>query len=245
MRAPVLIAVVLLAVPAAAQAATVSVEPYRDPPGTDPFGSCSRYMQCPPDMIVVTGGPNENNAVVISAEGSVPAEGSPRPRHRFLVRDRIAQLQAGPGCSQIEFGAVSCMAGAVGSVRLGDGDDWFASALGATDVHGGTGQDVLQDLGGRLTGGAGDDVIAGSEGTGGRGDDVLMVTSGGGGSGDDILKCFPRVAPCTLDGGPGDDLLTGGTSRDRVDCGRGRRDRAVADRRDAVKRSCERVARPG
>jgi RTX calcium-binding nonapeptide repeat (4 copies) len=287
--AVVLIVVLTLAVPAAAGAATVSVAPYVEPPGTDPFGSCSRYMMCPPDMIVVAGGPNENNAVVITAEGSVPAEGGARPRSRFIVRDRIAQVQAGPGCSQIDFQAVSCTAGAVGPVRLGDGDDWFASALGATDVHGGAGQDVLQDMGGHLTGGAGDDVIVGGDGTGGGGHDVLTVSSGAGGSGDDVLRCFPRAAPCNLDGGPGDDLLTGGTSvdrifgrggddrlvggadgdrlhggagadalisredrsakqrieLDRVDCGRGRRDRAVADRRDEVRRSCERVALPG
>lgn len=284
-----LLAVVLtLALPAAAGAATVSVEPYVEPPQTDSFGSCSRYMMCPVDMIVVAAGPNENNAVVITAEGSVPAEGGARPRSRFIVRDRIAQMHAGPGCSQVDFTAVSCTAEAVGPVRLGDGHDWFASALGATEVHGGAGQDVLQDLGGYLTGGDGDDVIAGSYGTGGGGDDVLTVRSGVGGSGDDVLRCFPRNTPCTLRGGTGDDLLTGGTSfdrifgrsgddrllggadgdflhggagadalvsredrsagqrieRDSVDCGRGRRDRAVADRRDEVRPSCERVALP-
>jgi Ca2+-binding RTX toxin-like protein len=244
MLAPVLIAVALLAVPAAAQATTVSVEPYVEPPNTDPFGSCSRYMMCPPDMVVVTAGPNENNAVVVTAEGSAPADGGSRLRYSFIVRDRIAQVQAGPGCAQLDVSTVSCSAGAVGSVRLGDGDDWFASANGATEVHGGAGQDVLQDLSGWMTGGPGDDVIVARDGTGGGGDDVLMVTSGAGGAGDDILRCFPRVSPCTLHGGPGDDLVTGGTGVDRIDCGRGRRDRAVANRRDAVKRSCERLTRP-
>ena len=239
--------VLVLAAPAAAGAATVSVEPYAEPPGTDPFGSCSRYMTCPPDMVVVAAAPNENNAVVVSADGTVP--GGPTSRYRLIVRDRVAQMQAGPGCSQVDFQTVACTAGAVGPVRLGNGGDSFASSLVAGTVDGGPGQDVLQD-GGRMTGGAGDDVIVGGVGRGGAGDDLLAVRSGLGGAGDDVLRCFPRDTPCTLRGGPGDDLLTGGTSldrifagrgADRVDCGPGRRDRAVADRRDSVRR-CERAA---
>jgi hypothetical protein len=269
--------VFLLALPATASAATVSVVPYADPPDTDPFGSCARYMQCPPDMIVFTAGKAENNHAVVTMESSA------YPRYRFVVRDRIAQLQAGPGCEQLDFQTAACTAGAVGPVRLGDGDDWFASGVGAGDVHGGAGQDVLQHIDGRMFGGAGDDVIAGSWGAGGGGADVLTVGSGAGESGDDVLRCFPRDTVCSLDGGSGDDRLTGGTSvdrlfggrgddfihggddrdtlrggpgadvlvsreersaaRDRVECGAGRRDRAVADRRDHVKRSCERVAR--
>jgi hypothetical protein len=245
-----LIVVLLLAMPATAGAITASVQPYVEPPDpTDPdgFGSCSRYMMCPPDMIVVTAAPNENNAVVVSADGTVP--GTTSSRYRYIVRDRIAQVQAGPGCSQVDAQTVECTAAAVGPVGLGDGDDWFASSLGATEVDGGPGQDVLQDLDGRMAGGAGDDVIVGGLGDGGAGDDVLAVRSGRGGSGADVLRCFPRNTPCTLRGGTGDDLLTGGTSldrifagrgADRVDCGPGRRDRAAADRRDTVRR-CERA----
>jgi RTX calcium-binding nonapeptide repeat (4 copies) len=242
-----LIVVILLAAPATAGAVTVSVEPYAEPPGTDPFGSCSRYMMCPPDMIVVAAAPNEANAVVVSADGTVP--GGTTTRYRFIVRDRIAQMQAGPGCTQVDFQTVACAAGAVGPVRLDDGDDSFASSLGAGEVHGGGGQDVLRDADGPMRGGEGDDVIVGGVGYGGGGDDVLMVHTGHGGPGDDVVRCFPRDAPCTLRGGPGGDLLTGGTSldrifagrgADRVDCGPGRRDRAVTDRRDAVRR-CERA----
>jgi len=248
LRALVLIGVLLLALPATAGAATVSVEPYVEPPGTDPFGSCSRYMMCPPDMVVVTAAPNENNGVVITAEGSAPLEGSARLRYRYVVSDR-AQMQAGPGCTQVDFWTVACTAGTVGPVRLGDGDDSFASSSQARDVHGGAGQDVLHDIGGLMAGGAGDDVIVGREGTGGRGNDVLMVESGSGGPGDDVLRCFPRDRSCFLRGGPGGDLLTGGVSPDRIlggrgadviDCGAGRRDEVVADRRDTVKR-CERA----
>ena len=252
------IVVLLLALPATAGAVTASVEPYVEPPGTGGFGSCGRYMMCPPDMVVVTAAPAENNYVVIAKENSDPVEGSTQRRWRLIVTDR-AGVQAGPGCAQLDFQAAACTAGAVGPVRLGDGDDWFASGFGAGDVHGGDGQDVIQDSDGRMTGGAGDDVIVGRRGIGGAGDDVLTVQSGAGGSGDDVLRCFPRGQPCRLDGGAGDDLLTGGTGvdrlfgrrgadvlraglgEDRVDCGAGRSDRAVAGRRDDVKR-CERVA---
>jgi hypothetical protein len=286
LHALVLIVVLLLAFPATAGAATVSVEPYVEPPDTDPFGSCSRYMTCPPNMVVVTAAPAENNHVVITADSSVPVGTISRPQFRVIVTDP-AGVQAGTGCAQLDFQAAACTAGAVGPVQLGDGDDSFASGFGAGDVHGGAGEDVIQDGGGRMTGGAGDDVIVGRRGAGGAGYDVLMVESGVGDSGDDVLKCFLRSQPCHLDGGPGDDLLTGGisvdrllggtgadvlrggadrdhlrggagadrlvsrehrsagerTSLDRVDCGAGRRDRAVADRRDDVKR-CERVSLP-
>ena len=42
---------------------------------------------------------------------------------------------------------------------------------------------MIQDSNGRMTGGAGDDVIVGRRGAGGAGDDVLMVESGVGDSG--------------------------------------------------------------
>jgi RTX calcium-binding nonapeptide repeat (4 copies) len=259
--------VFLLALPATASAATASVEPFVESPSVDPFGSCSRYMMCPPDMVVVTAGPAENNHVIVALESSAPVPGGTRPRYRFVVTDR-AGVQAGAGCEQLYFQAAACTAGTVGPVQLRDGNDWFASSVGSGDVHGGEGQDVIQHSSSRLTGGDGDDVIVGRRGAGGRGDDVMMVESGSGDSGDDVLRCFPRAQPCRLDGGSGDDLLTGGTGfdrllggrgadalvsledrpagerlvRDRVDCGTSRLDRAVVDRRDDVKR-CERVVR--
>jgi hypothetical protein len=286
LRALVLIVVLLLALPATAGAATVSVEPYVEPPDPTGFGSCSRYMMCPPDMVVVTAAPAENNHVVIVPESSAFAQGITGLRYRFIVSDR-AGVQAGAGCAQLDFQAAACTAGAVGPVQLGDGDDSFASNFGGGVAHGGDGQDMLQYSDGRMTGGEGDDVLVGRQGTGGAGDDVLTVESGAGDAGDDVLRCFRPGQPCRLDGGAGDDLLTGGssvdrlfgrtgadvlrggadsdtlrggrgadrlvsredraagerTSLDRVDCGASRRDRAVADRRDDVKR-CERVALP-
>jgi Ca2+-binding RTX toxin-like protein len=228
-------------------------------------------------------------------------------------------VQAGPGCAQIDPQAAACTAGTIGTVQLGDSEDWFASSFGGGEVFGDEGRDVLQRRIGLMDGGEGDDVLVGDTGDGGAGDDVLvgatgdggagadllLVNSGFGGSGDDALSCPPQGS-CYLEGGPGDDLLTGGpgpdrlfgrrgddvlrggsdfdrlrgglgddllagaaggdqmhgdagadrlVSRedrsvgerrvlDRVDCGRGRRDLAVADRRDDVEESCERLALP-
>lgn len=298
MPAFVLIVVLLLALPATAGASTVSVEPFVESPSVDPFGSCSRYMQCPPDMVVLIAAAGESNQLLVTVESSG------YPRSRFVVRDQAWPVQAGPGCAQLDPQAASCTAGAIGPVQLGDGDDWFASGVGGGDLSGGDGHDVLQRRFGPMAGGEGNDLIIGNQGAGGGGDDVLVVQSGFGNSGDDLLSCFPQDRWCHLDGGPGHDRLTsgsgldrlfGGTGNDimrggadfdtlrggrgddrlaggaggdhlhgdagtdrlvsredrsagervvldRVDCGGGRRDRAVADGRDDVKR-CERVAR--
>jgi hypothetical protein len=268
-RALLLCVVLVIALPAAAGAATVSVEPYADPPGTDPVGSCSRDMTCPPDMVALSAAPREENVVAIAAERSVPAVDGTAGRHRFIVTDRIAPLQAGPGCEQIDSQTVACTAATVGPVRLRDGNDWFASSVGAAYVHGSNGEDVLHDIAGRMFGGTGDDVIVGNVGVGGGDDDLVIVRRGMGGSGDDVLRCVTQEAPCRLDGGPGNDRLTGGirfdrlfgrrgndilvshearlsvpeVQADRVDCGRGRRDRAIADELDDPT-GCEHVARP-
>jgi hypothetical protein len=296
-RALVLSLLLLVALPSTTGAATVSVEPFVESPSVDPFGSCGRYMNCPPDMVVFTAAPGESNQPVITAE---PAT---FPRNRFVVRDHWAFVQAGAGCTQLDPQAVSCDAGTLGPVQLGDGPDWFASTIGGGDVFGGEGADVVNRRVGRMDGGAGDDILVGDRGSGGGGDDLLVVASGFGDSGRDTLRCFSDELSCHLEGGPGDDELTGGegldrlfgrrgddvvrggggfdtlrggigddliaggaggdhlhgeagadtivsredrsagerTVLDRVDCGGGRNDRAVADRRDDVKRSCERV----
>jgi Ca2+-binding RTX toxin-like protein len=281
----------LLAFPAAASAGTASVQPYVEPPDIDPFGSCGRYMMCPPDMVVFDAAAGERNVVTITQE-VVPESG----QFRFLVRDEGAPLQAGQGCQQLEPGAVSCTAATVGPLRLGDGNDSLTAPWG--QASGGAGRDLLSVTVGPTNGDGGDDVIYGDAGGGGAGDDHLVVGVGAGGPGEDVLRC-PAETLCTLDGGPGDDRLTGGDeidqlfgrggddlmqgggdrdtllgnrgddrlaggaggdhlrggrgadrlfSRrdrvlDRVNCGAGRGDRAVVDRRDDVKR-CERVLLP-
>ncbi len=77
------------------------------------------------------------------------------------------------------------------------------------------------------------------------GNDVLR-----GEAGDDCL--FGRAGKDRLKGGPGRDRLDGGAGkdvldvrgggRDRANCGAGRRDRVIADRRDRLRR-CERIRR--
>jgi hypothetical protein len=301
LHAFVLSLLILVAVPATAGAATVSVEPFAEPPDINPFGSCGRYMTCPPDMVVFTGAPGEGNQLTVTWE----AVGF--RRSRFVLRDEGAPLQAGQGCEQLDAQAAACTAGAIGPMRLGDGDDRFVGSIVGTSavVSGGDGDDTLNSDFGDMKGEAGADVLTGFRGSGGAGDDVLTVGSGFGGTGDDVLRCGPREGFCHFDGGPGDDRLTGGAigdrlfgrrgddvlrggadfdtlrgglgddrlvggaggdhlhgdsgadrlvSRedrsagmarklDRVDCGRGRRDRAVADVTDDVK-GCEHVVRP-
>jgi hypothetical protein len=218
-------------VPAGAGASTVSVEPYREPPDIDPFGSCGRFMTCPADMVVLTAASGEINHVTITE--AVVSFG----QNRYIVRDKSAPVVAGPGCEPVDEppqpppgGAVVCTAGAIGPQQLGDGDDWIASPGGwasggdGDDVmtvsfgtaDGGEGDDVLVALG-EANGEGGDDVLVGQQGAGGSGNDLLTVSSGRGDSGDDILRCFPhRTSGCFLKGGAGEDVLTGGAGSDRL-----------------------------
>jgi hypothetical protein len=227
---------VLVAAPAAAGAATVSVEPYREPPDTDPFGSCSRYMMCPPNMLVVTAASGETNHLSIVETFLTFRES------RYVVRDRSAPLVAGAGCEPVDEpqppppDAVVCTAATLGFQELGDRDDWITSprgwvtggdgddvlTLSQGEADGGEGDDVLVVEGGTADGEAGNDTVIGQAGDGGSGDDLLMVAGGSGESGDDDLRCFPRVSGCFLDGGAGDDVLTGDSGRDRLFGRRGR-----------------------
>ena len=222
-----------MAAPAAAGAATVSVEPFveRLQPGDDGFGSCGRYAQCPADMVVFTAASGETNRVTITE--AVNRFG----QIRFLVRDKSASVVAGAGCERVDEdpvppAAAVCTAAAIGPQQLGDGDDWISSPGGW--ALGGDGDDVLfaswgeGDSGDDLVigelgvGGDGDDLVIGQRGVGGDGDDRMMVGSGLGDSGNDTLSCFPQGSACYLNGGAGDDVLTGDTGSDRLFGGRGR-----------------------
>jgi Ca2+-binding RTX toxin-like protein len=155
-----------------------------------------------------------------------------------------------------------------GSVLGGDGDDVLAVRFGPSwgeegdDLlvgltgYGGGGEDVLVVNAGY--GGAGDDALRCSpresmcQLMGGPGNDALR---GGpsmdqlyGEAGRDLLH--GRGGDDNLTGGQGDDrlfggagndVLGGGRGADRVDCGAGRRDQAVRDRRDRIIR-CEQPA---
>jgi RTX calcium-binding nonapeptide repeat (4 copies) len=299
LRALALAPLLLVTAPAGAGAGTVSVGPFVEPPlppWDDGFGSCSRYMMCPADMVLFTAPPGEANEVTITRDyfGYL--------RFRIVVRDERVPVQPGPGCERVDDRTAACVAGAIGPVQLGDGDDRLDSPGGF--VEGGDGADMLNVDFGNVQGDDGDDVLVGGQGEGGGGADLLAVTVGRGDDGDDVLNCFPQGFNCDLRGGPGDDLLTGGPifdrlfgdrgddlvrggghedsvvggpgddrlvggtgqdsivggagadrlearedrstgeqpERDRVDCGAGRRDRALTDRRDRVRR-CERLAR--
>jgi hypothetical protein len=235
LRALVLALLLLVSVPTAAGAATVSVEPYveRLPPDDDGFGSCGRYARCPTDMVVFTAAGGETNRVTIT-EAVNRFE-----QTRYLVRDRSAAVVAGAGCERVDEdpaphvpAAAVCTAAVIGPQELGDGDDWISSpggwALGGDgdDVlfaswgEGGSGADlVIGELG---VGGDGDDVVIGQRGVGGDGDDRMMVGSGLGDAGNDSLSCFPQGSACYLNGGAGDDVLTGDSGSDRLFGERGR-----------------------
>ncbi len=141
-------------------------------------------------------------------------------------------------------------------------DPFFPGGGACTNViHGTKRADRIggTDAGDRILGRGGDDRLRGLAGAdcirGQGGRDVLK-----GGAGRDKLN--GEAANDRVDGGGGGDLIRGGTGRDRlgggdgndvirsrdgrrdlVDCGKGGRDRAVADHRDVVSH-CEKVKRP-
>ena len=113
--------------------------------------------------------------------------------------------------------------------ELGDGDDSASFSFSppglATEVHGGDGADLIEGyaisagpLAQVLDGGAGNDKIDGDQGAdlvrGGPGDDELEGGAGGdvleGGEGDDLLHPdgFEDPATDTVDGGPGVDTVS-------------------------------------
>jgi Ca2+-binding RTX toxin-like protein len=155
----------------------------------------------------------------------------------------VRGFESAEGGSSDDFMTLEVLDRPPGTVLLasgGPGDDRITTGAGADHVSPGPGDDVVSTGGGsdqvssssgedRLAGGAGADVLAGGAGrdvvTGGAGADRI-----GGGSAADVLR-----------GGAGRDVLVSRDRvRDSVDCGSGSTDRAVADRRDRVRR-CERV----
>jgi Tol biopolymer transport system component len=109
--------------------------------------------------------------------------------------------------------------------------DRIKGSAGSDRISGGRGKDRLSGLGGAdcISGGAGNDVLSG-----GKGNDTLS-----GGAGND-----------TITAGPGSNRVSGGAGNDRinvrnhrrdvVNCGKGKKDRVVADKRDKL-RGCELV----
>jgi Ca2+-binding RTX toxin-like protein len=104
----------------------------------------------------------------------------------------------------------------------GFADDNLSGDDGDDELHGETGNDTV-------SGGSGDDNLFGDDGT-----DQLVDTDDG-----DV----PDVD--SIQGGLGNDFIDvrDGDTQDRVDCGKGRRDRVARDRGDTILRNCERRAR--
>jgi hypothetical protein len=205
-RAAVLLATVLGLAPAApADAASVSVRP----------GGCAGHF-CWPDEIVYAAAPGEANDVRVGGDG--------------VIRDAGATIAG--DCPRIDDHAVRCPAGLV-TVDLGDGNDREEGAttayggpgddvfVGSTSVIGGDGNDVAVGVG-AASGDAGDDRLQGGRLDGGAGDDVLTGADGGawlatgpgfdtvvGGSGDDtVVDAAADGRPDRLEGGGGTDTLS-------------------------------------
>ena len=108
------------------------------------------------------------------------------------------------------------------TVEGGGDNDYVEGGKGDDKISGGDGGDAF--LIGGLWGGPGDDTIEGGDGA----DDVH------GEAGHDVLL-----------GGPGDDQVDGtddeGNTRDRLSCGGGDFDTAIADPKDKVASDCEDV----
>jgi Ca2+-binding RTX toxin-like protein len=180
---------------------------------------------------------------VVTLSGSGPQPPPPPPG---LLPGRCANLKTGTAVAETLTGT------ALGDRLLGLGGNDVLNGLAGDDcLTGGRGND-------RLNGGAGKDTIKGDAGKdiagGGNGADALT-----GGAGNDRLS--GGAANDKLTGSSGNDRLTGGAGKNRysggagkdtisarnkvretIDCGAGR-DVAVVDRRDKVKRNCERVKR--
>jgi Ca2+-binding RTX toxin-like protein len=149
------------------------------------------------------------------------------PQADVLVgSEGVDPIFAGAGDDQADgLGEADCLFGEAGADGLvgGPGDDLLDGGEQRDLLNGGPGKD-------RLIGGADKDRLKGAAGKdrlkGGDAKDRLN-----GGSGKDRLK-----------GGPGKDRLKAADGkRDRVNCGPGKRDRAVVDAKDKVSRSCEKV----
>lgn len=155
----------------------------------------------------------ETNDVSLTASGEA-----------IVVRDAGADLQAGPGCRQVDARTASCATERPGAnvnlfireavLELGDGDDRFATGAVAESLvltaSGGDGADRLdtsQTTSQRamLNGGAGDDVLVGGpDAERLAGDDGRDTITAGGG-------------PDSVLGGAGADALDGGAGVDVVD----------------------------
>jgi uncharacterized delta-60 repeat protein len=209
------------------------------PAPVNPFPTPPNPLPTPPPPGVTTGTPGADVFVGVAGASNVFRAGAGNDR---LTGGPLADLLCGEaGNDQIDglagpdrlYG--DACAGATLAAVAGQGNDVIRGGAGSDRLVGGGGND-------RLAGGAGGDRMDGGAGrdrlSGGAGNDRLT-----GGAGNDTLA--GGAGTNRYSGGAGNDKVSAvNRKRDRVDCGAGRRDSAVVDRRDRVKR-CEKVRRTG
>jgi hypothetical protein len=181
----------LLAGPAAADAATVSLR-----------------AEAGAQILAVTAAPGEANVATLATTGGV-------------VTYRDTRATPGRGCVAVAAATVRCPLAGGGrveaDVQLGDGNDSATITPAANllvTVSAGAGDDVITSPG-IVEGGPGDDTLTGTEGddglSGGPGNDVLRGLGGDDGLvGDTEPQDGTTGCPC------GDDVLDGGPGRDSV-----------------------------
>jgi hypothetical protein len=247
MRRAVAATALALVLPAAAQAATVSVHV---PPCAP---EQSKYGACYPDEARFAAANGEQNRVTVTRTSEAP---NFQPSMTFT--DDGAPLTAGQGCVQRGEHSATCTGyDIVAFVEAGDGADSVSGDVysadggpgddtltGAAVEHGGPGDDRLTgaDTGALLEGGAGRDTIAGGK----AGDTIVDDSDAGerdvvdGGLGNDTMSYAGRKAGMTvslqqplagedqlsaiesLRGGAGNDQLTGDAGPNTLDGGPGR-----------------------
>ena len=130
------------------------------------------------DVVTVTAGPGEVNAIALEREGD-----------RLTVTDTGPPPQAGSGCAAAGEHAVVCETESKEvRIALGDGDDRIDLLAVAARVDGGPGADRLLGSSGRdvLEGGGGPDLVQA-----GRGRDRIVDRETSSGESDDVVDAGP------------------------------------------------------
>lgn len=173
--------------------------------------------------LTLTAAPGEHNVVEVL------------PAADLTVRLRdAAGLTPAPPCVAEDPTTVACPLEGYPTLvaRLGDGDDRFRGTGSlpyafSTTVHGGPGDDVLEDPVGTLLGGPGSDTLTGrifDYTDDPQGVTVDLATNTSGAAGDhDVLTVVPPSPgkPVRVIGGPGPDVIRGGNVPVKVESGAG------------------------
>lgn len=157
-----------------------------------------------------------------------------------LVGALLLALFAGTAAAQIVAqDVVTCSKGGPERCNGSSGNDRITGSSRADKIYAFAGSDLVDARGGQdvvLGGADNDDPNAGGGLEGGAGNDTVR-----GQKGNDTVQDEPRGDVDRLFGNEGNDFVDGldGDQRDVLDCGSGR-DVYQADRRDEVRRNCER-----